>query len=156
MKKKGLVLNLPKGFTLIEILIATSIISIVFTTLASIVTTSLRNTTTSTKKIIGTHMADGLQEWIRGERDADWGTFVTKTGTWCFNSENIAGWPGSSIADESQCPYYNGSNNFKYKRIVTIDVVNVGSSVYKSKIQFIWQDGNSTNRVINETYYSQW
>ena len=142
-----------KGFTLIEVLIATSIISVVFTTLVSIVATSLRDTTTNTKRIIGTHMSDALQEWIRSERDSDWDTFTTKTGKWCFNDEAVAAWPAMTIANNDACPYFTGSNNFAYKRIATITQ---DGDVYKSKIEFFWQDVNNTNTVTNETYYSQW
>jgi prepilin-type N-terminal cleavage/methylation domain-containing protein len=140
------------GFTLVEVLVAVAIISIVFTTLASIVAISLRNTSINTKKIIGAHMSDALQEWIRGEKEEDWEAFTGKIGIWCFNDPSISGWQGSPGTIES-CLYYSGNYNFKYKRVVTISQ---SGEVYKSKVEFYWKEGTAVNKVVNETYYSQW
>lgn len=142
------------GFTLIEVLIATSIMSIVFTTIASVVAISLRNTSINTRRIIGTHMADELQEWLRGEKDDDWETYVTKTGMWCFNPEPVAVW-GTKINNTSECAYAMSSNKFEYKRIATITQE---GNVYKTKVEFTWVEGTLTQvyKVTNETYYSQW
>jgi len=137
------------GFTLVEVLVAVAIISIIFTTLASIVVTSLRNTSVNTKKIIGTHMADGLQEWIRGKKEDDWEDFTTRVGTRCFNAANIGtNWPAVGA-----CSTFETINNFKYKRTVTISQV---GNIYTSRIEFIWDESNPNNKVVNETYYSQW
>lgn len=149
------------GFTLIEILIATAVVSVIFTSLASIVTVSLRNTSINTRKIIATHMADELQEWLRGEKERDWTNFVgnsnTTGNTICFNTEPIVDW-GTANA----CPIeyqYDVNNKFNYKRYVTLKK---NGDIVESRVEVVWSEGvkeNSTDMIYtvqNNTYYTQW
>lgn len=137
---------------MVEVLVAVAIISVVFTSLISIAATSLRNSNINIRKTVGAHMADGLQEWIKGEKDDDWETFTGKTGTWCFNNPLITNWP-----TQGPCTSFGSVNNFNYKRSVTITRVTEGTKViYKSKVTFNWDETNLNNTVVNETYFSQW
>lgn len=143
-------MKIKSGFTIIEVLVAVAIVSVIFTSLISIAAISLRNSNINIRKTVGAHMADGLQEWIKGEKEDDWETFIGKTGTWCFNEPLITDWPSEGECDHDG---FGSINNFNYKRSVTI--TNNGD-VYKSKVTFYWDETNLNNTVVNETYYSQW
>lgn len=140
------------GFTIVEILVAVAVISVVFTSLISIAATSLRNSNVNIRKTIGAHMADGLQEWIRWKKEDDWNDFVTRQGTWCFNTDPIGdNWPSASA--NGACAGFASKNNFRYKRQV---IISTSGDVISSRVDYFWDDTNLNNKVINETYYSQW
>jgi len=86
--------NLKKsGFTLIEILIVVSILTVFFTAAISVAIINLQNLKSSENKILATRYGEELIEWLRGEKEADWEDFIDKTGVWCFKNEPITQWP---------------------------------------------------------------
>ena len=103
-----------KSFSLIEVLVFITILSIFFILGASVVTVSLRNLKFNEHKIRAQHCSTQLEEWLRVQRQIDWGgnlcrgcgspanftQTVTQQGnaannyrtTFCFNSSPIVGW----------------------------------------------------------------
>lgn len=68
------------SFSLVEVLIFTVIISTFFVISLSIVVTSLRNLKYNEHKILATHYAKQLEDWLRSQKEIDWG------GSPCFGS----------------------------------------------------------------------
>ena len=65
--------NNYKAFSLIEVLIFVVVFSLFFVTAASIVTTTLRITKENQNKIKASHYVEELREWLRSEKETNWG-----------------------------------------------------------------------------------
>lgn len=87
-----------RGFSLIEVLVFVTILSLFFIAASSISLVSLRNLKSNENKILATRYAEEVLEWLRGEKEDDWNVFYGKSsdiGTkYCFNSLNLS-WPTS-------------------------------------------------------------
>ncbi|GAB4219136.1 MAG: hypothetical protein Fur009_3750 [Candidatus Microgenomates bacterium] len=65
------------SFTLIEILIFTSILSIFFIASLTVVVFFLKNYKTQQYKIVATHLLEEAYEWIKYEKESDWSNFTS-------------------------------------------------------------------------------
>jgi len=96
------------GFTLVEVLIFITIISMMFIMSLSLATSSLRAIKTNENRTYASYHAEALREWVTSEREADWNTFLTHAPegatTYCFNTVLDASsvWPepGECSANE--------------------------------------------------------
>ncbi|MDO8498060.1 MAG: type II secretion system protein, partial [bacterium] len=66
------------AFSLIEVLVFTSILSIFFVAAATVTTVSLRNLKISERKIIATRYMEDVASWLRAQKESDWNTFAEK------------------------------------------------------------------------------
>ncbi len=79
------------GFSLIEVLVFVTILALFFVTASAVVTVSLRNMKINEHKILATRYGEEALEWLRGEKEEDWSTFVSDSRfssnpvTYCFN-----------------------------------------------------------------------
>lgn len=163
-----------KGFSLIEVLVFVTIFSLFFITAAAVVTVSLKNMQVNEHKILGTHYANELLEWLRSKKEIDWdhfsSTMTTAAGSnYCFNSalEINASFPTPTMGWTTAVPYPTppcgssvGLNPAIYQREVTLvrDPTECGASICKVKVQINvkWQEsGNNYNVPIN-TVFSIW
>jgi len=69
-----------RSFSLVEVLVFTTILSVFFVTAASVVTVALRNMKFNEHKIIALHYSRQLEDWLRAQKEIDWG------GTQCSGS----------------------------------------------------------------------
>src|SRR3989338_9286294 len=94
------------GFTLIEVVIFVSLISVIFVTFAALTTTTIRWSKINEHKILASHNVEELREWLRGQKETDFEGFEAKNGSWCFNSHTFPGdftsWVPSS---DQSCTY---------------------------------------------------
>ncbi len=138
-----------QGFSLVEILIFVTIFSLFFVAAASVMVVSLRNISTSEHRILATRFAQELEEWLRGEREADFDAFalradqdndgIAETGetkTYCFNGS--LSWPAAGA-----CAGFTGVTNaggypliFKRQVALTYQADQV-----KVDITASWQEG---------------
>ena len=156
MAKKNCILILMrkknKGFTLMEVLIFVSVISLFFVTAAAITVASLRSLKTQERKILATRYAQELLEWLKGEKEADWNQFTNKassSGTkYCFNTSPINTWPNSGV-----CSTYSLDNLFKREANLTsggaTQQVNVSITVE-------WQETGNTFKVPINAVFAIW
>ncbi|MBI2641831.1 hypothetical protein HYW87_04550 [Candidatus Roizmanbacteria bacterium] len=75
------------GFSLLEVLIFVTILSMFFVTAAAIVTGMVRNLKFEEHKLIATHYGRQLEEWLRSEKEIDWNSFAAlaqSSPTRCF------------------------------------------------------------------------
>ncbi len=127
------------GFTLIEVILFVSLISVVFVTFASLSTVQLRSSRINEHKIIATHYAEELREWLRGEKEENWNTFIaTRMDTWCFNSEPISSWGTLGICG------YDLDN--RYKRTVVLEAGENNTQV-TADIVVSWMEGQNSYQV---------
>jgi len=76
------------GFSLVEVLVFVSILSIFFVFASAVTVSSLRDMKFNEHKIMATHYSEELVEWLRAEKEDDWNVFISHLGTYCFNSLN--------------------------------------------------------------------
>lgn len=107
------------GFSFIEVLIFTGVLSLFFVVAAAITSSSIRNLKINEHKTIATHYADELTEWLRYQKDNDWYAFATKSkipsGTYCFNSDTI-NW---LVPDACPNPQYSLGGIFRREAVFT-------------------------------------
>ncbi|OGK15588.1 hypothetical protein A3H80_03730 [Candidatus Roizmanbacteria bacterium RIFCSPLOWO2_02_FULL_37_19] len=142
---------LQRGVTLLEVLIFITILSFVFIGVAITTTSSLQRTQYNQHKILATHYAEELEEWMRGEKEADWTSFVNKSAAlpgriYCFNSTTIA-WP--SVGN---CSGVYGLVN-TFKREATLS--GTGSQITVN-INIEWQEASNLFSIPIDTVFSQW
>lgn len=141
--------KLKQSFSLVEVLVFTSIMSVFLVIAASVVTVSLRNMKFNEHKIAASHYASQLSDWLATQKEIDWIQFTGFAGTYCFNSPNITSW-GSLGA----CGASSYSLNSTYKREVTLS--NVGSPPYQVNVTITvsWQDLDENHKVQTKTVFS--
>lgn len=132
----GSLVKKKNAFSLIEVLVFVSILSIFIIAAITATTASLRNMKVNEHKILATKYSQELVEWLRSEKEENWETFVstyttTSPGkTYCFNDADIS-WPA-----EGECAT-DGLSPAIYKRQATltsyaVPVARVGVNVIVS------------------------
>jgi type II secretory pathway pseudopilin PulG len=141
-----------KSFTLIEVLIFVTILSLFFVVASAVTITSLQNLKVQEHKILATRYAEELLEWLRGEKEVDWNKFINYRGNYCFNSSPIpmSNWPASG-----NCPTASFLNNL-YKREVILTPQ--GSPPYQVNVSITvsWQELGQTYQVPINTVFTVW
>ena len=146
MRKKN------KGFTMMEVLIFVSILSLFFVTAAAITTASLRNLKIQEHKILATRYAEELLEWLRGEKEADWNQFILKASlSYCFNTSPINTWPSSGT-----CSTYSLDNLFKREANLTSQTLGGATQQVNVSITVEWQETGNTYQVPINTVFTVW
>ncbi|MFA5770473.1 MAG: type II secretion system protein [Patescibacteria group bacterium] len=75
------------GFSLVEVLVFTTILGLFFVAALTITTFNLKNMKIQEHKILATRYAEEAIEWLKEEKENDWSDFITHTGTnYCLNS----------------------------------------------------------------------
>ena len=87
----------------------------------------------------GTHYNEQLLDWIQGEKETDWNTFVGKAenNTYCFEDATWSIWPLAT--DKTSCVYNLGTDT-KYRRY----------AVFQTKLS------NGMATQVDVTVYSEW
>lgn len=142
--------NRKSAFTLIEVLIFVSIFTTLFVSIASSTTQFLRNSKTSETKILATRYTEELIEWLKGEKEEDWATFVnirsSLTGvTWCFNQ-------GTSWVTSESCTDYSLVNTFKREaKLTTFDDTKTQVNV---EVKVVWEEAGKQREVKVNTVFT--
>ncbi|KKP86828.1 MAG: hypothetical protein UR89_C0013G0016 [Candidatus Roizmanbacteria bacterium GW2011_GWA2_35_8] len=90
-------MKIKLGFSLIEVLVFVTILSLFFVAAMSVATYSLKNMKINQHKILASHYAEEGLEWIRAEKEENWDQFIgygtTGSGlTYCINTLNNSIW----------------------------------------------------------------
>lgn len=128
------------GFTLLEVLVVVGILSIFLLSAVTISIVSIRNLKNSETKILATRYGEGLIEWLRGEKDVNWNTFITKVGVWCFKDEPITQWPQSGGCGQNQ------KIKNLFEREVIVDYNGALDQIIV-KVSVSWDEGNQTVNI---------
>lgn len=142
-----------KSFSLIEVIIFVSILSMFLISAASVVTVTLQQNTLQINKLKARHYTDQLHEWVKVEKEVDWLTFVTRAGNmiYCFETDEPV-W-GTTAATGSDCPLLQSF----YKRYIIFKTIGTGANAQvEAIVQTDWSEvGNSYSTSIH-TIFSQW
>jgi len=139
-------MNHQKAFSLIEVLIFVTILSIFFVLAAAVTIASLRNMKVNEHKILATYYAEELVEWLRDEKEADWTAFSQKSGTYCFNSSDFSGWPIGACGNN-----YDLDSFFKRELILSNDGSQANINVTVS-----WLELGQEYQVPIATVFTKW
>ncbi len=152
-------------------MIFTTVFSLFFVLAASVITTSLRITKANQKKVIATHYAEELREWLQAEKEINWGgttyagglitnfteqvTQSTPASTeFCFNTAPLSpSWPSKGVGS---C-YFELEG--QYRRMATFSATLMeGNFVKQISVRFSveWKDGNYLYSVPLKAVYSVW
>lgn len=143
------------AFSLIEVLIFVTILSLFFISAVTITTFSLRNLKIQEHKILATRYAEEGIEWIKQEKEDDWETFSLYddsggSGTsFCLNTLN---WNTKTDCNDS---YTLGPPNI-FKRVLVI--TNSGNPVNSIGINLTvsWIENNVEQQVILKSVLNLW
>src|SRR3989338_7171355 len=85
---------MKKGFSLIEVLVFVTVLSLVFVAAMAVVTYSLRTMKINEHKILASHYAEEAMEWGKGQKEDNWVEFtaldaVPGASIFCINDLNF-------------------------------------------------------------------
>jgi Tfp pilus assembly protein PilV len=138
------------GFTIIEVLIFVTLLSLIFVSVSYIITNTLRNTKQNEYRIVATHYADELKEWLRGEKDVDWQALFSKAGTYCFNQTPI-----TQMGTSGACVDFittDGYGIFSRQVVITASGQSDTDQQISVDITVYWDNG--TKSVKNNTVFT--
>jgi len=150
-------MQLKRSFSLIEVIIFTSILSIIFVAAASVMTYTMKQNSIQIDKLYASHYNDELSEWIKGERETSWSDFAgyaltdfPNESTYCFNEENPK-W-NSTINSINECPF---SLNDQFRRYAVIKAANSNPTT-RIEVAIIteWMEGSSVRSSNFQSVYS--
>jgi type II secretory pathway pseudopilin PulG len=150
-----------QGFTFLEVLVFTAIISFLFIGLTSTVISSLRRMQTTEHRLYATRYAEELLEWVRAQKETGWESFVadytSETGTlYCFNGDidfyNPV-WPPAGLGT---CDYDGiGSKDPRiFKRYLILTAPTEDLRQVNVQIVVEWRDGNQFYSVPLNTIFT--
>ena len=136
-----------KGFTLVEVLVFISILSLFFITAAASVSLYLSHLKNNEYRILATHYAQELTEWLRLEKESNWSTFVD-------NVESTSHFQYLSWSND------NGKmgNPSIFQRDATFTTELAGGKVVRVivKTKVSWNYGGNSYTVLIPTVFSIW
>jgi Tfp pilus assembly protein PilV len=142
-------LKLLAGQSIFEIVLAVGVVTVVLVALVALVSTAQKNTTAAKNRSEGTRMIQEAIEWLRYQRDLDWGTFYARTSgnpTWCLNSLD---WNTQSSCTGSQ-------SGKPFSREVAFTRTPSDPNTVKAAIKVRWVDGQGSHEIKSETYFTNW
>lgn len=141
---------------MIEVLIFITLISLIFIAMSYLSVASIRSAKSNQYKIMATHYAEELREWLRGEKEVDWTIFddyaAYPTGiSYCMNTipASIASMPSSGTCGNS----YALDNVFKRDLTLT---ANSDSSRIDAFITVSWREGTNSFQVPVAASFAVW
>lgn len=145
-----------KGQSIVEVIIATVIISIVLVGLISAITFSLSNAQFAKNKALANKHGQEAIEWLRAQRDiSGWTKLYTLNGTThCLNN-----FPADILILYSQpvgnCTSGSVNNNTIFTRQV-IFTGNATADRLTINISITWPQGSRTSTVVLDTFLTRW
>lgn len=157
MKKTKI--NYASGFSLVETLIFTLLVSMIFLTLTTVITASLRDAKINEHKLLATRRAEELRDWLEGEKEKDWANFIAIDSgdagqLFCVNSL-----PGDiTLLETGPCQQYGLDSKYKRDLNVTKKPAACTSSCTRALIEIDveWRDGQNVYSVPNNTLFALW
>lgn len=144
-----------KSFSLVEVLVFVSILSLFFITAVSVTTFSIRNLKIQEYRILATRYAEEAVEWVKQEKEDDWQLFATRddsggSGTaYCLNSLN---WDNKTDCNGS---YTLGPPNIFKRKLL---IVNSGNPVDKisTDMTVSWLENDVEQKIVLKAVSNLW
>lgn len=140
-----------KSFSLIEVIVFVSILSLFFVSAASVTTITIKQANSDKNKLLATHYAEELLSALQSEKDMGWEAFVahapTENTTYCMNGDEIS-WSATS------CDPQYGLNGFE--RTVTLKPIGTPVNQMVILINVKWPEGEGTLQVPLQAVFNLW
>lgn len=149
--------SIKSGFTLIEIIIFVSVLSVFFIMVFQMSTASLATLKTNERRLYATRYAEEILEWLSAEKEGDWeATFLPKAVSatptiYCFNAA-LTTWPTAGT-----CPSYALNGLFK-REVALSRQANTTPGDYQvtAVVTVSWQQGSGAMSVPVTTIYNRY
>lgn len=150
------------GQSLFEVVIALAVISVVIVALINVTTVSIRNTSFARNNTVASRYAQEATEWLRGERDTSWTTFVGYglTSVHCLDSLTWTNLGNCSSAEVIP--------NTPFTRQVTIACFSNGGTIVaglctnanvdtlQATVTVQWTDAQGSHTVSTPVQFTNW
>lgn len=138
-----------KSFSLIEVLIFISVLSLFFVAALSVTTFNIKNMKIQEHKILAVKYAEEAIEWLKQEKEDEWFTFIARAGSsqnYCLNGLN---WGSTGACGEN---YILGAPSI-FKR--DLSIVNSGTPVNQvsAVVTVAWKEGDIDFNVPIKTVF---
>ncbi|MCL4364173.1 hypothetical protein M1328_02955 [Patescibacteria group bacterium] len=144
---------MKKSFSLIEVLVFITILSLFFIAAMTVATYSLKNMKSAEYKILASHLAEQGMEWMRSEKESNWNQFTARDlgggTTYCLKNLN---WNSPSA-----CPDYSLGTPAIFQREVT--VTNQAGTPVTSvdvEVDVSWYEQSNKITIPVKTVFSIW
>lgn len=153
--------NVQRGFTLLEVMIFTTILSVVLVSAAAFTTRLIYNLRINEHKILANVYSSELLEWLSSQREANFNTLLNASSTtgsnYCVNL-NLTLTTAFSALPTGNCANFNGITGRQpsiFKREMTL-VRNAASNQVTATIRVSWQEGTATYSDEIQAIYTSW
>lgn len=138
------------SFTLIEILVFVTILTLFFISAVTVTTYFLQTIKYQQYKILATHYVEEAVEWLKSEKEKDWEQFSSYDSsgngtTYCFNDLNF-----NSLGP---CENFSLANSLFKRELI---IKNIGSPVnqVETVVTVYWQERNTENKVFVKSVFN--
>lgn len=141
------------GQSLFEIMLSLAITTLIIVAIVALTSTSIRNTTFSKNKTLASRYSQEATEWLRGERDTDFGVFKTRALT-PLHCLPALSWSSATIG---ACTSGQEIVNTPFRREISFSssVVN-GKTLIQTGVRVYWSDAQGLHEVRSVTNFSDW
>lgn len=150
-KNKQLTSNYQSGQSLFEVVIALGLVTLIITTVVALASLSIKGSSFSKSKSLATKCSQAVLEWLREEREADWGDFYLRAENpkWCVPSLS---WEGATKV--GPC----GSADYIEDTFLTreVDFRRIDSDTVETTITVYWYDASGYHEVSTITDFTNW
>lgn len=150
---------MTKGFTLIEIMVAVSVLTIGVVGVYALVPTVIKTNAANTDRFIASQLAREGMELVRNIRDAnwlrqvDWAEGLTACAGGCemdYNDPSLISFQNRFLKIDGNGFYnYKNGTSTTFTRKITITPL---IDYFNIKVQIIWGSGNSSSTVEENLY----
>lgn len=147
-----------KGQTLVELIMAVAVGTVIVTAIVAITTLSLRNSEFAKTDIQATRYSQETIEWLRIERDKNWTTLFGKSGvnaqTYCLPTLT---WPQAA----GPCLASQVISGTVFKREVSLSNRDLeagvpGNETIEAQVTVTWTDNSGTHESKLSTQLTDW
>lgn len=129
-----------KGQSLLEVVLALGVMTLVVIVVVSLATNSMKNVVYAKNKSLATAYTQAAGEWLRGQRDEDMETFKIKaSGIYCLSELN---WPAPGGCGERVIP-----GTIFIRSLNLSSALDDGKLVITAIISTAWQDSTGYHEV---------
>lgn len=152
--------NLERGQSLFEIVVALAISALIIITVVSLVTVSIKSSTFSKNQTLAASYAQEVTEWLRGQRDTNIATFITRAGTdvspkyWCM--------PDLGFDTNRHCSKTDPVDKItqtmfvREVKIAWHTDITSGKMIIKAEVTVTWTDSLGTHTFNSATTFTDW
>lgn len=145
---------MKKAFSLIEVLVFTTVLSFFFIAAMSTATYTLRTMKTNQHKILATHYAQAAMEWLRSQKESSWAVYTAlDTGAgatgYCLNDLNF-----NSVGDCGTNYSLGTPAIFKRELILENDPDSTTPDRVNTTVKVEWIEAGRVTDVVLESIFT--